>query len=406
MAYNANVSVPAPRPLPRVWATAVTTSGRLEGPPYDPNMSRGGPNGVNEWLMGVKFAPFGHENVTGHEFDWCVPRLTTAAAVECDEVEFEPFVMELAMTAPTRYDGDEFLQYLVDHSVTQRTHLLAAQVERAALVDNPSLASSALIIANADQSALGALIAVEDALADVLDGGLGMIHMTPGIFSALAVQGGFRLDENGIWRTATGHAIAADAGYLGVDPDTEATVAGELWMYGSGPVFAKVDAPITLVTANPWERIDVLSNRYVFDVEQHAIAIFDPDTVVAAKINTADSNFLTEGGSGGGDASAANQATTIALLNPTLGAEAFTADETIAAANYYHGITVRNADAGVSRVTIHHGANSSAPVIDYIDLAIGETLPLRMLTRRLPTPDGIHVEVVSGTVTGSLIYEA
>lgn len=385
MANNANVYVQAPRPLPRVWATAETTYGRLEGDAYEPNPAR---RGAQEWLMGIKFVPFGHEDVTGASFDWCVPRLTTSTRVECDEVEFEPFIMELAMSAPTRYDGAAFQQYLVDHSLMQRSQLLAAQVERAVLADNPSLASEAMIINNTDQSALGALLAIEDALADVLDGGLGMIHMTPGVFSALSVQGGFRFDENGIWRTATGHAIVADSGYLGVDPDTEAVVEGELWMYGSGPVFAKVDAPVTLVTANPWERVDVLTNRYEFDAEQYGIAIFDPNTVVAARINTSDGNFLDEGTSSSAAPEFAGSAATDSA-NPD--------------ADYLWGYTFANAhvsEAGTVRV--YNASSATGTPMLMVNLVAGESIDVQYAVGRPVSSGELFIDITGGTITGSV----
>jgi hypothetical protein len=285
MALGMNVFVPAPMALPRPWATAATTYAVLTGPEYETEE-----NGAQRWLNGVKFIPFGCDKIVGHTVDPCVLRETEALEGMGEEVLFEPFMAEVAVQCSTlATDGPELEAFLVAHAALGRSSILGAQVERSAYTTgNPSLASEAQIIANADKSAIGALIAVEDALADVLDGGQGMIHMTPGLFVALSAGGGMRFDADGRPYTATGHFVVADAGYQGVSPNTGDVAAGELWIYGSGPVFAKY-SDVSRFTQDP-ETVDLERNLRTVSVQTYGLAFFEPCSVVAAEVDTSDSD--------------------------------------------------------------------------------------------------------------------
>lgn len=282
MALGMNVPVPAPAPLPRPWATAVTTYTALAGPEYE----------GTRWLNGVKFFPLGCEKIVGDTFDPCVDRDTDFLEGLGTEVEFEPFMAEVAVECSTlATDGPELEEYLRVHMILGYTSVLGAQVERSAFTPgNPSLASEAQVIASSDQSLLGAVVMIEDALADVLDGGQGMIHMTPGLFVAFAAGGGVRYDANGRPFTATGHLIVADAGYLGVSPVTDAVVAGELWIYGSGPVFHKMAPGFRWF--DDAQSVDITRNIRRVQVQQYGIAIFEPCSVVAAKLDTSDNEII------------------------------------------------------------------------------------------------------------------
>ena len=185
---------------------------------------------------------------------------------------------------------------MIAHTEISRSSILGAQVERSAYTTgNPSLASEAQDVGNLDQSLMGALFAIEQGLADLLDGGAGMLHVPAGALSVLHAQGGIRYDQDGRPFTATGHLVVADAGYLGVSPVTKAVVAGELWIYGSGPVFAKYDDLLRFQT-DPWDDLSngLLHNDREVKAEMHGIALFDPCSVVAALIDTSDANIVEE----------------------------------------------------------------------------------------------------------------
>jgi hypothetical protein len=282
MALGMNISVPAPAPLPRPWATAVTTYMPLVGPEYE----------GTRWLNGVKFTPLGCEKIVGDTFDPCVDRETDFLEGLGTEVSFEPFQAEVAVEwATISTDGPELELYLRLHMTLGYTSILGAQVERSAFTPgNPSLSSEAQVIASSDQSLLGALVNIEDALADVLDGGQGMIHMTPGLFVAFSAGGGVRYDADGRPFTASGHLIVADAGYLGVSPVTDAPVVGETWIYGSGPVFHKASDQIRWFTDA--QSVNLSRNLRNVTVQQYGLAIFEPCSVVAAKLDTSDNEII------------------------------------------------------------------------------------------------------------------
>lgn len=289
MSFQMQIPVLGPRPAPRVWATALSTYFPLVGPGYDPDQY-----GVQRWLNGVRFFPYGCDLSVGRPFDPCAERMTDYLETG-DCVAFDPFIAEVAVQEPTLITSIETLtEYVIAHSEQSRSSHLAAEVERAASSGtNISLSSEASIVSIGADTVQGALAAVEEGLAAILDGGAGMIHVSPGLFSMLSAGGGVRYDADGRAYTVTGHLYVADAGYLGVSPDTGEVVDGEMWIYGSGPVFAKY-SPLVSFAQNPQELLDLSRNLLQIDAEQYGIAIFEPCSVVAAMVNIASSS----GGSG------------------------------------------------------------------------------------------------------------
>lgn len=291
MPAGLEILVPAPRPMPRPWATAITSYSSLADVPGFGADAKG----VQRWLNGVKFLPYGCDNIVGEVFDPCVERTSEYQEGFDEIVAFQPFLAEVGIQCSVvGTDRAELEAYLLAMSEAGRSSILGAQVERDAIgTGNPSLASEAQVISNADQSLSGAMLAVEDALADVLDGGVGVIHMTPALLIAYTHGGGVLFGPDQVLRTYTGHVIVADAGYLGVSPVTGDVADGELWVYGSGPVFAQYAGPITFNGLNN-EVIDFTRDQWNVKVEQYGIAIFEPCSVVAAKIDTSDADVIGE----------------------------------------------------------------------------------------------------------------
>lgn len=291
MASKGEVVTLGPRPLPRVWATALTSFPVPEGVEWEPDQF-----GVKRWLNGVTFQPFGCDKSVGDTIDPCVERLTNYLETGAC-VDFYPFLAEFAVEGRLGLHDFETQQaYVLAHSEVSRSARLAEQLETAAYNPlSPSLSSEAQIISNADQSLIGALMAVEDALADVLDGGAGMIHVPASFLTALQSGGGLRYDETGRPYTPTGHLIVADAGTLGVSPVTGEIVAGETWIYGSGPVMAKYDDAVTIVGQRDWERMNMTRNRFMVDAELYGIVFFEPCSVVAAVVDTSDADIVGQG---------------------------------------------------------------------------------------------------------------
>jgi hypothetical protein len=277
----AQIVVSGPRPLPRPWATALTTYAELVGPEWEPDA-----NGVKRWLNGVKFMPFGCEKVVGAVFDPCVLRTSAVLDGIGDPVSFNPFVIEMSVKCSALSVTDvDLTEYVLAHTEVARSSVCGAQVMQGAYaVTNPSLESESRVITGGDGSPRDALALIEDALADLLDGGAGMIHATPGVFSRLQLEGGLMF-VNGDWYTASGHTVVADAGYLGPSPMTHTVVASESWIYGSGPVFYKLDDFVNIIGA-PWENFNFRHDDVIIHAEQYGLAIFEPCSVVAAKVES------------------------------------------------------------------------------------------------------------------------
>lgn len=283
MSRGWNIVTVGPRPLPRPWATAITTYSPLVSPEFDPDA-----RGVKRWLNGVKFQSFGCDKIVGVALDPCVERISERQTLG-GQVAFNAFGVEVGVHCSTLSFGEDqsaLQEYVRAHTEVSRSAVIAAQLETGGLSPDPanpdpSLAGDAQVISGTFADASSALAVIEDALGDLLDGGQGMIHMTPGTLIRLQAGGGLRFDGR-LWYTATGHIVIADAGHQGVSAVTGALAQGESWIYGTGPVFLKVDDVLSIV-GDSWENFDWERNELYVDVEQYALLMFDPCSAVAAR---------------------------------------------------------------------------------------------------------------------------
>ena len=149
-----HLPVSAPRPIPRPWATALTTYAELVGPEWAADSK-----GVMRWLNGVTFVPFGCEKIVGDVLDPCVERITDVQEGMSDPVTFDPFLMEVAVTCSAlSVTSEDLLEYVTAHTEVARSSILGAQVMQGAYAtDNPSLASEAQVISGGDGSPASAL---------------------------------------------------------------------------------------------------------------------------------------------------------------------------------------------------------------------------------------------------------
>lgn len=256
-----------------------------------------------------------------------------------------------------------------------------------------------------------ALAAVEEALGEAQRGQRGMIHVTEDVFTILVADGSIFRDGQ-LWVTGMGNVVVCDAGYTGAGPgDAETPDAGTSWMFGTSMIRVQLGAiskPVPSLEAAK-QRASVMK-RSTNDVELYASRlatwVWDECTHIAAQVDV-DAMYGAGSSGGGGDATAANQATIIGLINPTIVVEAVVADETIAAANYLWGYSLKETSGSdPAVVSIHNGDDSGDPVIGFINLAASESVPPTMFPVRIPCPDGIRFEVVSGAVSGAVYYEA
>lgn len=405
MARGMNIMVEAPRPSLRRWATALTGYSTPEG-----GLFERAANGAMRWLNGVRFEPFGCDaHTVKAPFDPC----TTNALPDAnehgfeDEVAFEPFLalagIECSVVAT---DRSQLLDWVTAHTEIERSANLAAEVERAAWSGtNISLISAAVSNGetgdNADTSLAGAVSYIEARLAERLHGGVGIIHMPAWLLVLL---------PNVRWiddkpHTATGHVIVADAGYQGVDPDTGDASADATWIFGSGPVFAKL-SPVIDFVGNPYEEIDFERDQRFVTIQQYGLAYFDPCTVVSAQVDLTDDNIVENpaAGGGGGDATAANQVTANTRLQEiedriaNIETSAVALEDALTA----DAATLSNVGDSASSVTLAASNAARRGLIIHNDsganlfIKFGATASATSYTYKIP-PDG-HLDYTSGGV--------
>lgn len=258
--------------------------------------------------------------------------------------------------------------------------------------------------------------------------GRGMIHMTTKMFDLLQQYTLFRREGN-VWFSPNDNIVVPGRGYTGDGPDDETASDNEEWMFGHPGVIEIVRSDVSTFPETPEalaQQMDRARNDLIVFAERvYAIIIQnglggDETDVFSVSVDPTLITTSSGGGGGGGDASAANQVTGNNLLTdietavdgieallakPTIVSEPVTTDEAIASANWLWGWSVWNTAAGLTEITIHNGTTSAGPVLVRFRLAENESYTA-MLPQRLPAPDGVHFEVVSGTAVGSVFYEA
>lgn len=168
---------------------------------------------------------------------------------------------------------------------------LGAELESADGSGGNSLANTATVVSATAQKLGTAIALLEDFLASTLHGGLGVIHLTPGLF---AVGAGMYYELEGeIWRTATGHAVIGDAGHTGEEPPTGQAAPGtdQRWIYASGDIWYATSAVKGVVTATEPDAgaVYVLQNDNRPLAERYGILVFDPNLVGAVLVDYSDS---------------------------------------------------------------------------------------------------------------------
>jgi hypothetical protein len=122
-------------------------------------------------------------------------------------------------------------------------------------------------------AAVRALALLEDGIAQCMDGGRAMIHVTRGGAAVLAHGGGLRREGN-LLLTANDSVVVPDAGYPGTAPDGTAPAAGETWAYATPMVTVRRSKP-TVIPGSLAEAIDKNLNTIAYKAEELAAVTFD-----------------------------------------------------------------------------------------------------------------------------------
>ena len=98
--------------------------------------------------------------------------------------------------------------------------------------------------------------------------GSGIIHAAPATATAWAAET-LITSSRGVMRTMLGTPVAVGAGYIGVQPDSEAAPgAGEEWAFASGPIEIYRDSQISTIPGSYAEAIDRSLNDVMFYAER------------------------------------------------------------------------------------------------------------------------------------------
>lgn len=122
-------------------------------------------------------------------------------------------------------------------------------------------------------SAVGAIAALESNIVDCIPGGLGVIHLNHGVLAFL-YRDHMAIDKNGRFYTPSGQLLVAGAGYPGSGPGNVPAVAGESWMFATGPVSVYY-SDVFYNPTNIDQAIDRNLNNITFWVEQTYAVIWE-----------------------------------------------------------------------------------------------------------------------------------
>jgi hypothetical protein len=267
---------PPPR-IARSRATALTSYFLLDTGPYETR--------PNRWANGVSFVGYG-----------CDTEVHPSATDPCAEseekedpqgftepAEFPPFVfyLNLQCTALSMTPA-ELHKHLDVLTASELSPIFAEQVMNGVWNSAaPSLMSEATVVSQTGMASPHAAVgAVEDGLADLWRGAVGMIHVPPSVLVQIVDMLVF---EDGRFVTPSGHIVVADAGYQAGSPGSGVSTAGEAWVYGSSPVHYRYVTPDW--NGYDFEQFDFTRDIQTVRVEGVGIAVFEPCSVVAARVD-------------------------------------------------------------------------------------------------------------------------
>lgn len=248
----------------------------------------GTPISGERWHAGVTFTTLGTSTLRRGEALYCGSAdQVTPGTVDRAIVVFQAF----AVIADEQCSALSINEAWLTNRLAERFEVGVSKAVAAELMDGantlatPCFKDTTQIVGGATVVETMALPTLEEALADKLNGGAGIVHMSPKAFTRNAINQTIEWDGLN-YRSPTGHLVVADAGYTGQTPTAGTTTAGAEYMYGSGTVGIHLGPPRRLGTDN----IGVMDRtRNIIHAEEIAMAVFafDPAAVVAVKFTLA-----------------------------------------------------------------------------------------------------------------------
>lgn len=225
------------------------------------------------WEAGVTFQPWGCNGLSSTDADYC-----DFDAADLDDAfsfssapKFNAFEVYGTETC-TSLDADI---EVINGRLTARWGVMVSEqfasrlqdelVTRAAVGSTGPLNSSELVGA-ADQS-----------LAASLHGGLGLLHVSPGVLVTLVANEAVRWSDGG-WVTPSGHDVVSDPGHTGLAPTGQSTPTNTEWTYVTGPVVYGIGK--TRLPTSAVEYLDRGHNDVTGRIIGAGLVAFDPCAAV------------------------------------------------------------------------------------------------------------------------------
>ena len=235
------------------------------------------PLGSIRWRAGVVVEPIGCEGFSVAEADYCdweAEPLDESFATG-DSPTFAPFSIygtETCQSLTTDID-------LINSRLDARWEVMVSEQLGARL--EGEMATYASVVTTGPINSFILVSMVEQDLAQALHGGLGYVHMSPGVLAAVQEYLQFR---DGNWETPSGHIVISDPGYTGLPPvggsgDDPDQPAGTEWVYTSGTIAYALGEPRKPDAAV--EYLDRSRNTITGRIIADAILAFEPCAVSA-----------------------------------------------------------------------------------------------------------------------------
>lgn len=195
------------------------------------------------------------------------------------QATFDAFVAYLPVTCST-FGAAELPEQA--EAVMEATVSMAAEEAISQGIDgsgNPYFGDGNLtVLGGAAVSAAVGLSFLENAIGATGRGG--MIHATPAIVAALDLD---KVTGGGPLVTANGTPVVSGDGYIGADPDDEASPGtGQDYMFATGPVEVRLGA---VAITDLVESLDRSVNEVTFRAERYVLATWDTALQVAVLVD-------------------------------------------------------------------------------------------------------------------------
>ena len=354
---------------------------------------------VTRGWFGVEWLPWGTGNISVDAIDCDV--VYDFSARELPDLLVQPaFLMWDALKCSTLSSESEWLRgRVVDNLNVYASAAFAAELSTGTASGGLAISGDATYtptIISATAVDVGRGIAeLEDHLADVLHGAIGMIHLTPGLL-ALAVGDGYVEWRDGQYRTPSGHVVVGDAGFDGTATPFGSTAAtsAQAWIYATSMVWYAISGINTTdILTDDQHDTDILHNLNRPIAKRYGLLTWDPSATGAIKVTFASSE-------GDPIVQAGQALSTLTYTAIAVGA--------IATAETVHGWHLYNSSADTAvLIYIRHGDDAADTPFMPVAIAAGQSVNVFTGTRVADGEPvtggvGVYVSEESGTI-GDLV---